>query len=73
MSENNLTAAELYDPWSVLSLEERQEGFGALPRAGAEDFFSQLSTRDRVAVLAMLPPREQKLWLRLLPRMIQRI
>src|SRR5512147_1353404 len=66
MSEKNLTSAELYDAWSVLSMAERVDGFESLPRHDADDFFLQLSTRDRAQLVLALPPGERRLWMRLL-------
>jgi magnesium transporter len=66
MAEKNFTSAELYDAWPVLSLTERVEGFELLQRDEANDFFRQLSARDRAELIVALPPGEQRLWLRLL-------
>ncbi|MGE5303522.1 MAG: magnesium transporter [Alphaproteobacteria bacterium] len=66
MSEKNLTSPELYDAWPVLSMAERVEGFESLPRHDADDFFLQLSARDRAQLVLTLPPGERRLWMRLL-------
>jgi magnesium transporter len=66
MAEKNFTPAELYDAWPVLSLEERVEGFEFLRRDTADDFFLQLSSRDRAELLLALPSGERRLWMRLL-------
>jgi magnesium transporter len=66
MPEKNFTPAELYEAWPVLSLEERVEGFEYLSRDDADDFFLQLSARDRAQLLSALPLGERRLWLRLL-------
>src|SRR5919197_2943180 len=66
MAEKNFTTAELYEAWPVLSLEERVEGFEFLPRNDADDFFLQLSARDRAEVILGLPTGERRLWMRLL-------
>lgn len=66
MAEKNFTPSELYEAWPVLSLEERVEGFEYLSRDDADDFFLQLSARDRVRLLFALPLGERRLWLRLL-------
>lgn len=66
MAERNFTPAELYDAWPVLSLEERVEGFEFLRRDTADDFFLQLSSRDRAELLLALPSGERRLWMRLL-------
>ena len=66
MAERIFTPAELYEAWPVLSLEERVEGFEFLKRDDADDFFLQLSARDRAELLLALPPGERRLWMRLL-------
>jgi magnesium transporter len=66
MAEKNFTPPELYEAWPVLSLEERVEGFEYLRRDDADDFFLQLSARDRALLLLALPLGERRLWLRLL-------
>jgi magnesium transporter len=66
MADVNFTPAELYEAWPVLSLEERVEGFEVLKRNDADDFFLQLSARDRAALLLALPFGERRLWMRLL-------
>jgi magnesium transporter len=66
MPEKNFTPSELYEAWPVLSLEERVEGFEYLSRDDADDFFLQLSARDRARLLLALPIGERRLWMRLL-------
>jgi magnesium transporter len=66
MAQTNFSPAELYDAWQVLSLAERVEGFEFLPRDDADDFFLQLSARDRAELVLALPSGERRLWLRLL-------
>lgn len=66
MPEKDCTPAELYETWPVLSLEERVEGFEFLKRNDADDFFLQLSARDRAELLLALPFGERRLWMRLL-------
>jgi magnesium transporter len=66
MPEKNFTPSELYEAWTVLSLEERVEGFEYLSRDDADDFFLQLSARDRAQLLSALPIGERRLWMRLL-------
>ena len=66
MAEKIFTSAELYEAWPVLSLEERVEGFEFLKRDDADDFFLQLSARDRAELLLALPPGGRRLWMRLL-------
>jgi magnesium transporter len=66
MPEKTFTPSELYEAWTVLSLEERVEGFEYLSRDDADDFFLQLSARDRAQLLSALPIGERRLWMRLL-------
>ena len=66
MAQTKFTPTELYDAWPVLSLEERVEGFEYLPRDDADNFFLQLSTRDRAELMLALPVGERRLWMRLL-------
>ncbi|HEY2917890.1 MAG TPA: magnesium transporter [Candidatus Binatia bacterium] len=66
MPEKNFTPSELYEAWTMLSLEERVEGFEYLSRDDADDFFLQLSARDRAQLLSALPIGERRLWMRLL-------
>jgi magnesium transporter len=66
MAEKNFIPSELYDAWPVLSPEERVEGFEFLKRDDADDFFLQLSARDRALLLLALPAGERRLWIRLL-------
>ena len=66
MEEKNFTSSELYDAWSVLSLEERIDAFELLKREAADDFFLQLGARDRAQLLLGLPAGEQRLWMRML-------
>ena len=66
MAQKNFTLSELYEAWSVLSLDERIEGFELLKRDDADDFFLQLNTRDRAQLILQLPMGERRLWIRLL-------
>jgi magnesium transporter len=66
MAQAIFSPSELYDAWQVLSLEERVEGFEYLQRDAADDFFLQLSARDRAELVLALPSGERRLWLRLL-------
>ena len=66
MAEKNFTPSELYEAWPVLSPEERVEGFEFLKRDDADDFFLQLSARDRAELLLALPLGGRRLWMRLL-------
>jgi magnesium transporter len=58
------TSAELYESWPVLSMDERVEGFEFLQREQADDFFAQLSAKDRVQLILALPGGERRLWMR---------
>ncbi len=66
MTQAIFSPSELYDAWQVLSLSERVEGFEFLQRDAADDFFLQLSARDRAELVLALPSGERRLWLRLL-------
>jgi magnesium transporter len=57
----------LRDAWPVLDAEERIEGFRALPREAAEDFFLELTTRGHVTLFGGMNARERRVWLRFLP------
>lgn len=67
MAEKNFTPAKLYDAWPILSKAERVENFECLQRDDADNFFLQLSTRDRAELILALPAGERRLWMRLLP------
>ncbi len=60
-------AATLLESWDDLSPEEKLRAFRALEHGEADDFFLDLGTRDQVELLSWLPPRERRLWIRLLP------
>jgi magnesium transporter len=66
VADKAFTLTELYDAWPALSPDERAEGFEFLQRDQADDFFLQLSTRDRAHLVLALPPGERRLWMRLL-------
>jgi magnesium transporter len=66
MADKTFTPSELYEAWPVLSTEERVEGFEFLTRDDADEFFLQLSARDRAQLVLTLPPAERRLWMRLL-------
>jgi len=66
MAQATFTPSELYDAWPLLSSAERVEGFEFLQRDAADDFFLQLSARDRAELILALPVGERRLWLRLL-------
>ena len=64
--EKSFALAELYEAWPVLSIRERVEGFKLLQQDDAENFFLQLSPRDKAQLTLALLPGERKLWMRLL-------
>lgn len=64
MADKNFTPAELYESWPALSMDERVEGFEFLEREKADDFFVQLSAKDRVQLILALPGGERRLWMR---------
>ncbi len=66
MVQKNLSPAELYDAWPVLSTDERVEGFEFLQRDDAEELFLQLNSRDRARLLLALSTGERRLWMRFL-------
>jgi len=66
VADNAFTLTELYDAWPALSPDERAEGFEFLQRDQADDFFLQLSARDRAHLVLALPSGERRLWMRLL-------
>jgi magnesium transporter len=63
---SQLDSESLSDAWPILSVEERVEGFGILPRDEADEFFLLLSSRDQAELLLSLPPSSRRLWIRLL-------
>jgi magnesium transporter len=64
MAEKIFTPSELYEAWPLLSTDERVEGFEVLQRDEADDFFLQLSAKDRVQLILALPGGERRLWMR---------
>lgn len=65
--EDTFSAEDLRDIWTILSLEERINGFRLLPRDEAEEFFFALPALDQTDVLLGLPKADQRAWMRLLP------
>lgn len=63
----DLTADELQDVWSILSRDERAEGFQLLPADDIDDFFLGLSARDQAELLVALPEVGRRRWVRMLP------
>ena len=62
-----LTIDELRDAWPVLAADERFEGFLALDRESADDFFLGLPAHDQAVMLRTMPQSERRLWFHLLP------
>ena len=73
MAEQAFSSTELYDAWTVLSVEDKLEGFKLLPPEERERFFNQLSARDEANLLAAFPPGERRFWIRLLAPETQQI
>lgn len=66
LEEMESTAGNVLETWADLSEDERIEAFEHLPRKEAGTFFLELSSRDQMELLLALPPRERRMWLRLL-------
>jgi len=64
---DDLSLDELRDVWRLLAPEDRLAAFHLVPHDSAEDFFLALSTAEQAALLAALPAKERRSWLRLLP------
>ncbi|MFO0551935.1 MAG: magnesium transporter [Polyangiaceae bacterium] len=62
-----LTPEDLRDAWALLSTEERLEGVHHLERGVGDDFFLTLTPREQAQIIQWMPPRERRLWVRLLP------
>jgi magnesium transporter len=60
------TVQTLLENWGELSKAERLDAFRDIPRASADDFFLELSSRDQMDLLLGLPPPERRIWIRLL-------
>jgi magnesium transporter len=69
MAEQQLRpdADELSEAWTLLSTEDRVEGFRLLEPSDAEEFFLDLDAGEQCELLMGLRPSERRLWLRLLP------
>ena len=61
-----LSLDDLREAWDLLVPDDRLEGFRALDRPEAENFFLSLSSRDQAQLLLELPQVERRSWLRLL-------
>jgi magnesium transporter len=66
VAEQEFSSSELYEAWTVLSLEDKLEGFKLLSPEERERFFKQLSARDEANLLEAFPPGERRFWIRLL-------
>lgn len=64
--EEPMTTSDLADAWSVLSRDERLEGFRLLDRADAEDFFLTLGAHGQLDLLLSLALVDRRSFLRLL-------
>jgi magnesium transporter len=65
--DDELTAADLREIWSILSLEERVQGFRVLPREEAESLLFSLTDSDLTGLVLALKPTDRRYWVRLLP------
>jgi len=65
--DDELTAADLREIWSILSLEERVQGFRVLPREEAENLLFSLTDSDLTGLVLALKPGDRRYWVRLLP------
>jgi magnesium transporter len=60
------TIEQLTDAWSILSTEERLEGFQLLVPDQQDEFFLLLSSSDQAALISSLAPSHARRWMRLL-------
>lgn len=67
MPDDELTAADLREIWSILSLDERVQGFRVLPREEAENLLFSLTDSDLTKLVLALKPSDRRYWIRLLP------
>jgi magnesium transporter len=65
--DDELTAADLREIWSILSLDERVQGFRVLPREEAEALLFGLTDSDLTRLVLALKPSDRRYWVRLLP------
>ena len=63
MAEQAFSSTELYEAWTVLSVEDKLEGFKLLPSEERERFFKQLSARDEANLLEAFPPGGRRFWI----------
>jgi magnesium transporter len=67
MPDDELTAADLREIWSILSFDERVQGFRVLPREEAENLLFGLPEGDLTKLVLALKPSDRRYWIRLLP------
>ncbi|MFH1135973.1 MAG: magnesium transporter [Pseudomonadota bacterium] len=60
----SVTAEDMRYSWTVLSPQDKVEGFRLLERDEAEDFFLSMSAQEQAELILDLQPRERKLWFR---------
>jgi magnesium transporter len=65
--DDELTAADLREIWSILSQDERVQGFRVLPREEAETLLFGLTDSDLTQLVLALKPSDRRYWIRLLP------
>ncbi len=65
--DDELTAADLREIWSILSLDEKVQGFRVLPREEAETLLFGLTDSDLINLVLALKPSDRRYWVRLLP------
>jgi magnesium transporter len=65
--DDELTAADLREIWSILSLDERVQGFRVLPREEAEALLFGLTGSDLSQLVLGLKASDRRYWIRLLP------
>ncbi|HEY6080390.1 MAG TPA: magnesium transporter [Polyangiaceae bacterium] len=65
--DDELTAADLREIWSILSVDERVQGFRVLPRDEAEALLFSLADADLNSLVLALKPSDRRYWVRLLP------
>ena len=65
--DDELTAADLREIWSILSLDERLQGFRELPRDEAESLLFSLTESDLSTLVLALEQNDRRYWVRLMP------
>lgn len=58
--------APLREAWPSLNADARMQRFHLLPRGDAEAFFEELDAHEHATLLAQLPPKERRAFLRVL-------